>query len=297
MEFMAREIYPSSFEFFRMSVPAMLYAFQKNLLFAAVSNLDAAAFQVAYQGKILTTALFSYLMLGKKISRVQVGSLVLLVVGVSFAQLSQIDSSGNSKKSGKALLGFFAVLGACCTSGFAAIYFEWILKKGSSNSPHVLWVRNFQLAIFALTAALAGVFMKDANHEGSYFQGFTAVVWLVVSLEAFGGLVVALVVKYADNILKTFATAISIVISTLVSAVFLNFQVRVSFVFGAVCVLVAVFIYTNGLPAWASLSNLRLQYERVPSGDVELGKIKDERVQMIDAPAIAEVPLSTLYKT
>ena len=41
-------------------------------------------------------------------------------------------------------------------------------------------------------------------------------------LQAFGGLVVAAVVKYADNILKGFATSVSIVVSSLVSFYFLN---------------------------------------------------------------------------
>ena len=41
-------------------------------------------------------------------------------------------------------------------------------------------------------------------------------------LQAFGGLVVAAVVKYADNILKGFATSVSIVVSSLVSFYFLG---------------------------------------------------------------------------
>jgi len=40
--------------------------------------------------------------------------------------------------------------------------------------------------------------------------------------QAFGGLVVAAVVKYADNILKGFATSVSIIVSSLVSFYFLG---------------------------------------------------------------------------
>jgi len=36
-------------------------------------------------------------------------------------------------------------------------------------------------------------------------------------LQALGGLVIAVVIKYADNILKGFATSLSIIVSTLIS--------------------------------------------------------------------------------
>ena len=43
--------------------------------------------QVTYQLKILTTALFSVLMLKKSLSRVQWGSLVILMVAVALVQV------------------------------------------------------------------------------------------------------------------------------------------------------------------------------------------------------------------
>ena len=50
-------------EVLKVSVPSFLYVIQNNLLYLALSNLDAATYQVCYQLKILTTALFSATML------------------------------------------------------------------------------------------------------------------------------------------------------------------------------------------------------------------------------------------
>lgn len=52
-------------EVLKLSVPSFLYALQNNLLYLALSNLDSASYQVIYQSKILTTALFSVFMLGE----------------------------------------------------------------------------------------------------------------------------------------------------------------------------------------------------------------------------------------
>ena len=51
-------------------------------------------------------------------------------------------------------------------------------------------------------------------------KGFYCI--FVLCPQAFGGLVVAAVVKYADNILKGFATSVSIIVSSLVSFYFLG---------------------------------------------------------------------------
>lgn len=90
-----REVWNKPREVLLLAVPSFLYTLQNNLLYYALSHLDAATFQVGYQTKILTTALFSVWMLNKTLASRQWLSLLLLTIGVSLAQLSAQSVSDN----------------------------------------------------------------------------------------------------------------------------------------------------------------------------------------------------------
>ena len=85
----------------------------------------------------------------------------------------------------------------------------------------------------------------DTVARGGFFQGYTPVAVVLVLLQAFGGLVVAVAVKYADNILKVFATSISIILSTVCSYWLLNDLGSTGpfFCLGAPLVILATVIY------------------------------------------------------
>mmetsp|Transcript_8250 Transcript_8250/g.13355 ORF Transcript_8250/g.13355 Transcript_8250/m.13355 type:complete len:336 (-) Transcript_8250:45-1052(-) len=226
----------------KLSVPGILYTVQNNLLFVALSSLEAAVYQITYQIKIMTTALFSVILLGKTLNRNQIFALCLLMVGVALVQLSNSDTKKKDSASNNQVLGLTCVLLACCSSGFAGVYTEKILKQGR---PVSLYVRNIQLALFGIIIGLFGVYTKDYTkiQQGGFFQGYNKVVYFVVLLQAGGGLMIAVVMKYADNILKGFATSISIILSSYLSSVFFGFTITGMFLFGATLVIGAVFLY------------------------------------------------------
>ncbi|KAF4072563.1 hypothetical protein AMELA_G00264360 [Ameiurus melas] len=230
----------------KLAVPSLIYTLQNNLQYVAISNLPAATFQVTYQLKILTTALFSVLMLRKSLSRVQWISLLLLFAGVAIVQLEQDSSKKKeaivSAGSQSYVKGLLAVIVSCLSSGFAGVYFEKILK-GSSAS---LWLRNVQLGLFGTLLGLLALWWNDGAQiaEKGFLFGYTPTVWGVIFNQAFGGLLVAVVVKYADNILKGFATSFSIVVSTVTSVYLFGFHVDFLFTLGAGLVIGAVYMYS-----------------------------------------------------
>ncbi|XP_028378464.2 UDP-galactose translocator isoform X2 [Phyllostomus discolor] len=227
---------------FKLAVPSLIYTLQNNLQYVAISNLPAATFQVTYQLKILTTALFSVLMLNRSLSRLQWASLLLLFMGVALVQAQQAGGGDPRLLDQNPGVGLAAVVASCLSSGFAGVYFEKILK-GSSGS---VWLRNLQLGLFGTTLGLVGLWWAEGTavaHRGFFF-GYTPAVWGVVLNQAFGGLLVAVVVKYADNILKGFATSLSIVLSTVASIRLFGFHVDPLFALGAGLVIGAVYLYS-----------------------------------------------------
>lgn len=238
------DIIQKPFETLKLLIPSGLYTLQNNLLFVALSNLDAATYQVTYQLKILTTALFSVVMLGKQLNSYKWASLVILMLGVSLVQWPKPDdkTSVEEKSVNEKFIGLVAVLIACFSSGFAGVYFEKLLKGSSTG----VWMRNIQLGFFGTIIGYVSVYTYDYTKvtEKGFFQGYNNIVWTVICLQALGGLVIAAVIKYADNILKGFATSISIILSSIISYFFLkDFVPNSLFLAGSALVIAATFLY------------------------------------------------------
>ncbi|CAI2164099.1 5456_t:CDS:1 [Funneliformis geosporum] len=244
------ELYSQVFasDAWKLMIPAALYTVQNNLQYVAVSMLDAATFQVTYQLKILTTALCSVIMLRTSLSGLKWSSLVLLTFGVALVQMPSESSGSQTSDDDDAnmerFVGLGAVAVACVISGIAGVYFEKVLK-GSKTS---VWIRNVQLSFFSLFPALImGVWWKDGAGvwENGFFYNYNYVVLAAISCQAIGGIIVAMVVKYADNILKGFATSISILLSFLASVYLFEFIVTSTFLLGATFVLIATYMYSK----------------------------------------------------
>ena len=82
-----REVLGKPAESVKLVVPAAIYAFQNNILYQALTYLDSVTYQVTYQLKILTTALFSVLVLQRALYPRQWVALVMLTVGVTIVQV------------------------------------------------------------------------------------------------------------------------------------------------------------------------------------------------------------------
>jgi len=242
-------------ESIKLVLPALLYVIQNNLLFVALSNLSVPTYQVTNQGKLLTTAIISRIMLKKQISTMQYVSLLVLGLGVAVvnlsehrinSQMSSVSAASEDEDEQNTTLGLLAVMISCITSGFCGVYFELVLKTTAKISVHK---RNFQLAFWSFLLAAMSILFNPENMskimKNGLFQGFDLIVISVIICQALTGLVVSLMLKYADAILKGFAISVAVIVASAAS-IFL-FDSKVSFLFfvGVAMVVAAGKIYAS----------------------------------------------------
>ena len=265
-------------------VPTLLYLVQNSLLHVALSHLSAPVFQVTYQLKLVTTALASVLFLNRRYSPKQWVCLVSLGVGVATVVLGErvtvlkeaVAPGGaqvgleESSHIQSIVLGLAAVSTACISSALASVSLERMLKGSSSgdkkkegndagksmssNKQPSLWLRNIELASFSLIVATMqrqhSLYGQRSEEIKPFFHNFSGWVFVLLGLQAGGGLLVAAVMKYADNVLKGLATGVSVVVSSVGSGLLFGTPINTYFSIGAATILCSVYLFSNDFP-WA----------------------------------------------
>ncbi|KAI1720489.1 nucleotide-sugar transporter domain-containing protein [Ditylenchus destructor] len=225
-------------EMAKLCVASLIYTLQNNLYYIALSNLEATTFCVVYQMKILTTALMLWLVLKKPLSWTQWIALVILIAGVTNVQLQYQPPKSVNGAEQNPTLGFLTVFIMCFTSAFAGVYTEKILKQSQVD----LCTQNIRLATFGLVISLVSVILKDYDNirQNGLFVGFDLLVWIMTFTNSAGGLFISVVIKYADNILKSMA-----IIGAAVGSWFLfDFLPNSVFMFGVALVTISIYLYT-----------------------------------------------------
>ncbi|KFD50945.1 hypothetical protein M514_08127 [Trichuris suis] len=244
------EVFYSPVEMMKMSVPSICYAVQNNLEFVALSHLKASTFIVVSQLKVVTTAIFMVLILGRKFSFTRWLSIWLVTMGVAAvcsetALQGTLSEPADQKSNENPMLGLIVVMINCTLAGFAGVYCEKMLKETTLS----LWMRNMQLYYCGTIFAGITCFAVDgpAVRKFGFFFGYNWKVWLIVSSLCIGGIYVSLVMKYMDNVMKSFAAAFTIITVSLISSWLFSHRLGWTFLVGAITVCGAIGMY-NSVP-------------------------------------------------
>lgn len=229
-----------------MALPASMFVFQQILLIWSATYLDAVTYQIFTQAfKLVPTAIFARVLLGQRLRPMQWASIPVLALGVIFITSNTAPSSSSNVKTGLSTM-YFLAMAACSVSGlssaYAGVYFEKYVKGKLAGS---LVKRNFQLGIYGVPFSWVYAMIKDWKtiRELGLLNGFGPSAWGVILLQVFGGFIIALVVKYCDNILKNFALAGSVIMTVLVSIPLFGQWPSSFFLVGVSLVLCSIFMY------------------------------------------------------
>lgn len=227
----------------KMVILALIYGAMNILSFVALRNISASIFTIFAQCKILTTAVFSSIILRRSYSWTKWRALIALMMGVLlFSETIWGDPEKNKAvEGGNAIVGTAAVLTEVTLSGFASIYFEKVIKLDPMKLN--IWERNFQLALSSVPVYL--IFLAgDGGGVAGFMGGWSWIAFILAFLGAAGGMLVALSIKHGDSILKTLATTGAIIISAILDHWLLGGPLTPSMMIAGVQVVLAICNYT-----------------------------------------------------
>jgi UDP-sugar transporter A1/2/3 len=219
-------------------VLAALYTAQNNLLFVTLKHVEPASFQVFINLKIPVTAALLYLLADKRFSRNQVGALIMLVIGAVLSQ-ADFDSIGEI---GLSPTGSLLLASMVAISSTAGVVNEMLLKNNELGSVH--W-QNAQLYVFSTAFSFLKMRYASASNQSTMLAGYNIFTCLSILNMAFLGLVTSAVLKHADNILRAFASVLSVFLAAGFAWLLLGSQLTAAFFLGASITCAAVFVYTT----------------------------------------------------
>eukprot|EP00052_Salpingoeca_macrocollata_P010042 m.78708 g.78708 ORF g.78708 m.78708 type:complete len:313 (+) comp17374_c0_seq2:1037-1975(+) len=190
-------------------VPAFIYAFQNLLIQTAYQNLDGLTFNLINQTKILFTAVFLFIMMGKRQSWAQCCALAALF-GASLLLASQKTPQGARENS--FYYGILPVFGASLCSGLASTLSQISLQGRNRNS----YLYSMELCVFSSLVLLVNLSLSEEGAimmQKGFFRGWTWWSLLPIAFSGCGGILVGLVMKYAGGVRKGFSIMAGIVLT------------------------------------------------------------------------------------
>jgi len=232
-------------------VPVVTYGVMNLLSFYALKRLPATLSIIIIQLKLVTTALWARILLGRPLLTARSFALTGLVFGCVSITLYQREldareddaaiAAGSTSRHTTSMLALGALILETVLSGLISVYMQRIFAM----SPQIMWRRNVQLALlsgffYVGVSALDGPEMCDPSMYNPDGPGL-----VLGFISASGGLLAALSILYSGAVGKVVATSASIALTVFAEALFVT-RALPSVMQSSLCatVLNAVVMYT-----------------------------------------------------
>ncbi|KAM0324835.1 hypothetical protein ACHAQA_007801 [Verticillium albo-atrum] len=220
---------------------ALFYVLINNLIFVSYKMADPGTIQLTKSGVTFITALVMIATLNTKVSRIQWIAIVLQICGLMVTQYSP-ETGTTYSFSTYAILLFQVFLSA--SSG---VYNQALLKTDESS----LHADNMILyAAGAVINLLCHVVIRSFKaDEPGFFEGYNSFgAFMVIVSNVFIGLAITAVYKYADAVIKCFATAFATGVLLYISPVLFATELSFLVLPGTIVVFAASWLYMDNPP-------------------------------------------------
>mmetsp|Transcript_49161 Transcript_49161/g.97705 ORF Transcript_49161/g.97705 Transcript_49161/m.97705 type:complete len:334 (-) Transcript_49161:84-1085(-) len=230
------------------AIPATLYMIMNIFVVVAGRRLPPPTFQLLASTKIICTALASWAILKKKISPAQWIAVALLTVGVALGQWRN-----GALMADEPFIPVLLMLVNSCLSAVAAVYTEKIIKA-HSNAALTIYATNVHMAAHTLVisscanALRANIWQITDPEVPSALLRVGPLTLVALCNEAVNGVMMSLLMRHADSIVKNYAFGISIFTTAGLAVPLLDYWPPPLFYIGATLVVFSMGLYaSNGL--------------------------------------------------
>ncbi len=237
----------------KLTIPAGLYLLQNTLVYISISLVPVPLFTVTQQTKLVTTALLSVILLKRTYDKTQWYSILALCVGAAICILSHHkpgseESEESSSSTASSLFGLLLIVLSNFCGSIAGVYFELVIKGKESSTSQLLpsiWMRNIQLATFSICILCVKILSDSKEESRPFFYDFTPLLWIQITIFAWGGLLVAGVIKYTDSVQKGLAAGLSVISASALSMEIEGSAVSLDFIVGSILAIGGIFFFAN----------------------------------------------------
>ncbi|XP_047992480.1 UDP-galactose transporter senju isoform X2 [Leguminivora glycinivorella] len=228
-------------------IPSLLYCFYNNLAFVNLSHYDPTSYYILLQFRVVLTAILFQCLFQRKLTLMQWVSLGILTLGCI---LKNFDAASVQSKTADASLWshvfniyFLSINFQNFCSCLAGTYNEYLLKKQGASVDIFL-----QNVFMYLDSVICNFFILMLKGElGTVFDDFSSLanifVILIIVNSAVVGIVTSFFLKNLNSILKTYASALELIITAVVCYLLFNILITWGTVISICLVSIAVGMY------------------------------------------------------
>ena len=257
------------------AIPSLLYMIGNNLAMSIYQYLPSHIVTMTVNLKIVAVMFIAHRFLGQQFSTMQWFSSVVILIGVTVIQYNPGQTEQNISNSGIVIVTLVYGVVQAIISATAGAYCEYLYKtiekvKATPEWQRSIHVQNIKLYFYGVVFNIVGAGLLsfytsysqskldtngiDAIDGGGGGGGETETTsytfhWIqliILCLNITGGLVIGLIMKYMDNVVRNIIGSMALVTVTIASTVVLHNEMTGNFLMGALIVISGAQMYIWG---------------------------------------------------